>query len=60
MSNSTWNTVYIFKNNAAALVYPTGLIISPIIKYGKPLYPDIFYTDFMGNTKKIKKWVNYL
>lgn len=56
VASSTWNTVYVFKDNAAAIVYPTGLIISPKVTEA-PLFPDFYYKGYMGDTNKLKNWI---
>lgn len=57
LTNSTWNTVKVFSDSASAIVYPTGLILTPIIQDGSPIFPKYTYHGYMGNTEALKKWV---
>ncbi len=59
-ANSTWNVVKVFSDKASAIIYPTGLVLSPKIDDGKPFFPKYYYKGFMGNTPALKKWIEKL
>ncbi|MCW5588843.1 MAG: hypothetical protein KIT27_04185 [Legionellales bacterium] len=60
VTNSTWNTVYVFKDNVAAIVYPLGQIQSPKMADGKALHPIFEYEGDMGDTGALQQWIWHL
>lgn len=60
VTDSTWNAVKVFPDNASAIVYPTGLILSPKVNSGVPIFPKYTYHGDLGDTLAVTKWIRKL
>ncbi len=54
---STWNRVIVFPDQAAALLFPTGMQLGSNQSFNKPLIPTYIYSGDMGNTKELQDWI---